>query len=118
MKKKIKYFKIKKEIYKKITKIIIYECQSIFKKKIFININNIYLSNDFSYIIIYINFIKKKNKNKTKYNIKILEKSKKYIIKKLISKIYIKKIPKIYFKEDNFLNKINNLFKKIKIANE
>ncbi len=118
MKKEIKYNKINKEIQKQITKIIFLKCNYLFKKNFFININYIFISKDLSKIDIYINFIKKIKKNIINYYINKLKKNNKYIIKELRKKIYIKKIIKINFKYDIFLDKINNLYKKINKINK
>lgn len=118
MKKKIKYNKISKEIQKQITKIIFLKFNYLFKKKIFFNINYIFISKDLSKIDIYINFIKKIKKNIINYYINKFKKNNKYIIKELRKKIYIKKIIKINFKYDIFLEKINNLYKKINKINK
>ncbi len=118
MNKKIKYNKINKEIQKQITKIIILKFKYLIKKKDIININYIYLSKDFSYINIYINFIKEKKIKIINNYINEFKKNYIYIIKELKKKIYIKHIPKINFKYDTFLNKINNLYKKISKAND
>ncbi len=117
MKKKIKYNKISKEIKKQITKIIFLKYNNLFKKKNFININYIFISKDLSKINIYISFINEK-KNIINNNIKKLKKNKIYIIKELRKKIYIKNFIKIDFIYDTFLDKINNLYKKINKINK
>ncbi len=113
MKKKIKYNKISKEIKKQITKIIFFKYNYLFKKKNIININYIFISKDISKINIYINFINKEKKNIINNYINQLKKNNIYIIKKLKKKIYIKNFIKINFIYDTFLDKINNLYKKI-----
>ncbi len=118
MKKKIKYNKISKEIKKQITKIIFFKYNNLFEKKKIININYIYISKDLSKINIYINFINNKKKNIINNDIKKLKKNKIYIIKELRKKIYIKNFIKINFIYDTFLDKINNLYRKINKINK
>ncbi len=110
----IKFNKICKEIKKNIINIIINNYNYIIGKKYIINISHIYIHKDISYIKIYINFTNINNIYKIKKKINILKKNIRNIIKILKKKIYLKYIPKIYFKYDIFLNKINNLFNKIK----
>ncbi len=115
MNNKIKHNKITKEIKKNITLIILKKFHHIFNNNTIIGISYVKLSKDYSKINIYINFINQKNINIIKNNIYILQKSENYIKNILKNKIYIKHIPKINFKYDNFYkyeNHISNLINK------
>ncbi len=117
MYKSIKNKKINKKIKKKITQIII-KYNYIIGKKNIICINYLYISKNYSYIKIYINFLNIKNINIINNKKNKLQKLEKYI-KNIIIKIkYFKYIKKIYFIYDNFIYKTNNLFKKIKNINK
>ncbi len=113
MKKNIKFNKIINEIKKNIIKIILNKYKNIYYKKYIMSISYLYIPKDISYIHIYVNFININNENKIKKNINILQKNSKYISNILKKKINIKYIPKIHFKYDNFIKKVNNLFNKI-----
>ncbi len=115
IKKNRKHEQLTKEIKKNIMTIILKKFNHIFKNKNLINISHVNLSKNFSIINIYINFINQINEKEINKNIYILQKSENYIKNILKKNIYIKYIPKINFKYDNFHkyeNYISNLIKK------
>ncbi len=111
MNKLIKNRKIIKEIKKNIIKIIINKFNHILGKKNIINITYLNLSKNFAFVDIYINFINSQNNQFNINKIKILQKYEFYIRTLLKKNIYIKYIPKIYFKYDEFYTKKKNIFK-------
>ncbi len=109
----VKYNKIYKEILKNIINIIMKKYNYLFKKYI-LNIDFMYINKNFSKLYIYTNinnnYFNNKKLNYQKNIIKILNNSKNYIKKLLYKKTFLNKIPKIYFKIDNFYNKNKKLF--------
>ncbi len=110
--------KLKQKIKKKISEIFLFKLNFIFKKKELIHLSHIYISKNFKFINIYINFINQKNKNIIKHNIKQIQKYENFIKKKIKETSKIRYIPKIYFLYDTFNERKNNIINLIKKANK
>ncbi|MFI4853163.1 MAG: 30S ribosome-binding factor RbfA [Candidatus Makana argininalis] len=110
-KKNIRIKKITKEIKKNISIILIKNIKDPRIKSA--TISNIYISNDFSYLNIFITFLNNNNYYECKKKIFIMQNAANFFSKILKKNMYLRLIPKIKFIYDHTIIKNINLYNKI-----